>query len=73
MGLPSFKSYVDKSGWKMEGILREHIFRNGAFHNLYYVACLKPDFLAVRDAKDYIPPEIPDGMKKFKVEIVSEK
>ena len=67
--IPSFKVYVEKSGWKTEGILREHIFRNGIFHNLYYVGCLKEDFLNVPDAKDYIPNAIPNGLKKFSAEI----
>lgn len=59
--VPSFKSYVERSGWKVEGKLRQHIFRNGSYHDLYYVACLKEDFLSVPDAGDYIPPKIPDG------------
>jgi RimJ/RimL family protein N-acetyltransferase len=59
--VPSFKSYVERSGWKVEGRLRQHIFRNGYYHDLYYVACLKEDFLAVPDAGDYIPPKIPGG------------
>jgi len=59
--IPSFKAYVERSGWKVEGRLRQHVFRNGSYHDLYYVACLKEDFLAVPDAGDYIPPEIPDG------------
>ena len=59
--VPSFKSYVERSGWKVEGRFRQHIFRNGSYHDLYYVACLKDDFLAVSDARDYIPPEIPEG------------
>jgi RimJ/RimL family protein N-acetyltransferase len=63
--IPSYKAYVGKSGWKLEGVLREHIFRNGIFHDLFYVACLKKDFLEVSDAQDYIPPEIPLGMKKM--------
>lgn len=67
--VPSFKSYVEKSGWKTEGVLREHVFRNGVFHDLYYVACLKEDFLAVPDAGDYIPPEVPEGMQKFEAEV----
>jgi RimJ/RimL family protein N-acetyltransferase len=61
INVPSFKSYVERSGWKVEGRFRQHIFRNGSYHDLYYVACLKEDFLAVPDAGDYIPPEIPDG------------
>lgn len=67
--IPSFKVYVEKSGWKTEGVLREHTYRNGFFHNLYYVACLKEDFLNVPDSEDYIPKAIPAGMSKFKAEI----
>ena len=66
--VPSFKSYVERSGWKVEGRLRQHIFRNGAFHDLYYVACLREDFLAVPDAKDYIPPEVPEGCRLIDIE-----
>lgn len=67
--IPSFKAYVEKSGWKVEGILRQHVYRNGAFHDLYYVACLKEDFLALADASDYIPSVVPEGMAKFKAGI----
>ena len=63
--IPSFKSYVERSGWKVEGKFREHIFKNGAFHDLYYVSCLKEDFLSVADSKEYIPCEIPEGMKRM--------
>ena len=67
--IPSFKVYVDKSGWKTEGVLRDHVFRNGVFHNLYYVGCLKDDFLNVPDSGDYVPQPIPAGMKKFSADI----
>ena len=50
----SLKAYVERSGWKVEGQFRKHIFRGGAFHDLYYVACLKEDFESVSDAKDYL-------------------
>jgi len=49
----SLKSYVERSGWKLEGTLRNHIFRDGTFHDVYYVACLKEDFDSVPDAKTY--------------------
>jgi RimJ/RimL family protein N-acetyltransferase len=61
----SMKSYVERSGWKIEGRLRQHVFRNGSHHDLYYVACLKEDFLAVPDANDYIPTEIPEGCTRM--------
>ena len=50
----SCKAYVDeRSGWKVEGRLRKHVFRDGTFHDLYYVACLKSDFEAIADADIY--------------------
>jgi RimJ/RimL family protein N-acetyltransferase len=67
--IPSIKSYVEKSGWKVEGRFRQHIFRNGAYHDMYYVACLKEDFLALPDVKSYIPSGIPQGMKKVKLNL----
>jgi len=70
--IPSFKVYVEKSGWKVEGMLREHVYRNGAFHNLLYVGCLKDDFLMVPDAGEYTPKTVPDGMKKFSVNILQQ-
>ena len=60
----SFKAYVGKSGWKVEGKLRNHIFRNGTFHDLYYVACLKNDFESVPDAKNYLRSYV--SLEKFK-------
>lgn len=66
--IPSFKSYVERSGWKVEGKLREHIFRNGVFHDLYYVSCLKEDFLSVADSKEYIPCEIPEGLTRMDID-----
>ncbi len=63
----SFKAYVERSGWRVEGRLRKHIFRSGTFHDLYYVACLKSDFEIVPDAKayraPYLPPEIDDTIE----------
>lgn len=62
--IPSLKSYVERSGWKIEGKLRKHIFKNGEFHDLYYIGCLKKDFLSVADSKEYIPREIPKKIKR---------
>jgi RimJ/RimL family protein N-acetyltransferase len=66
--IPSFNSYVKKSGWIVEGLLRKHIFRNGYFHNLYYVGCLIEDFLKVVDSRDYIPEKIPSGLNRIETD-----
>lgn len=62
--VPSLKSYVERCGWKIEGKLRKQIFKNGAFHDLYYVGCLKEDFLSVVDSNEYIPRKMPEGMRR---------
>ena len=62
--IPSLKAYTERSGWKIEGKLRQHIFKNGVYHNLYSVGCLKKDFLAVPDSQEYIPCSMPRGMKR---------
>lgn len=51
---PSFGAYVKKCGWRIEGCLREEIFRKGAFHDLYRVAALRSDFDALPDAQEYV-------------------
>ena len=53
--VPSYKAYVEKCGWKFEGRLRQAVFRNGTFHDLYRVAILKDDFILSSGASDYIP------------------
>jgi RimJ/RimL family protein N-acetyltransferase len=63
--IPSLKAYTQRSGWKIEGKLRKHIFKNGTYHNLYSVGCLKGDFLSVTDAHEYIPKSIPGGMRSI--------
>lgn len=49
----SFGAYVNKCGWKHEGISREHVWRNGGFQDLVQVGVLKSDFDALPDASDY--------------------
>lgn len=62
--IPSLKAYTQRCGWKIEGKLRKHIFKNGEYHNLYSIGCLKDDFLSVPDAQEYIPSNIPEGMRR---------
>ncbi|MDD2703138.1 MAG: GNAT family protein [Candidatus Omnitrophica bacterium] len=63
--IPSLKAYTERSGWKIEGKLRKHIFKNGSYHNLYFIGCLKEDFLSVPDSNEYIPSSIPEGMRRI--------
>lgn len=41
----SLGAYVRKCGWQKEGVLRQHIFRNGAFHDCIRVAILASEYL----------------------------
>jgi RimJ/RimL family protein N-acetyltransferase len=57
----SYKAYVEKCGWKVEGIFREHVFRDGRYHDQLRVAVLKSDFLALETAQAYLPePDLPE-------------
>lgn len=53
--LGSYRAYVEKCGWKVEGVLRQQIYRDGSFHDQYRVAVLKEDFMALPDAPAYLP------------------
>lgn len=56
--IPSYKAYVKKCGWKVEGRFRQHIFRRGRLYDLLYVAALREDFRKWPAAQDYIPPTL---------------
>ena len=55
----SFGAYVKKCGWRIEGILRSHVFRKGRFHDIYRVAILKSEFDALDDASEYVERVLP--------------
>jgi RimJ/RimL family protein N-acetyltransferase len=52
--VPSYKAYVEKCGWKVEGISRRAVFRAGEFHDMYQVGILRDEFLALPTAVDYL-------------------
>lgn len=51
----SYRVYVEKCGWKLEGIARQDAFRDGIFQDRLLVACLKSDFTSLESAREYIP------------------
>jgi RimJ/RimL family protein N-acetyltransferase len=51
----SYKAYVERCGWKVEGVLRRAVYRSGQFHDLIRVAALKDDFLRHPRAAEYTP------------------
>lgn len=52
----SYQAYVGKCGWKVEGIYREHVLRDGKYHDQLRVAVLASDFRAHPRAAEYISP-----------------
>ena len=44
----SYKVYVEKCGWKKEGVLEDDFYRRGKYYNTIKVAILKPEFLRLR-------------------------
>lgn len=53
---PSYHLYVRACGWKVEGLLRQSVYRNNEFHDQLRVAILKDEFLALPRAQEYLPP-----------------
>lgn len=51
---PSYHLYVRACGWKVEGLLRQSVFRNNEFHDQLRVAILKDEFLALPRAREYL-------------------
>lgn len=47
----SYRAYVEKCGWKVEGKLRESVYREGRFHDTYRVAVLRSEYLALAGAR----------------------
>jgi RimJ/RimL family protein N-acetyltransferase len=50
---PSYRAYVEKCGWRVEGLLRQHSFRAGEYHDVFRVAILASEFAALDAGKDY--------------------
>ncbi|MHB1046995.1 MAG: GNAT family N-acetyltransferase [Thermoanaerobaculia bacterium] len=52
--VPSVRAYVEKCGWRREGVSREHVWRHGRFVDLQQVGILKAEFDELPDARDYV-------------------
>lgn len=44
---------IDLFYWTFEGLLRQAIYKDGVFHNLYYVSILKCEYFAHKSSGDY--------------------
>lgn len=51
----SYRVFVDKCGWQVEGVYRQHVFREGCFHDQVRVGLLREDFDALEGAGEYTP------------------
>ena len=40
----SIATFIDKSGWKNEGVARQHVFRDGEFWDLIHIGILREDY-----------------------------
>lgn len=59
----SYRAYVEKCGWRVEGVQRQHVFRDGQFHDLVHVAALRSDFEALSESKEYRPVPLSDRIE----------
>lgn len=48
----------EKFGSKIEGVFKEHIFKNGAYHNVVRMAILRDEWYAIRDGYQFDNIEI---------------
>ena len=51
----SYRAYVEKCGWKVEGVLRQEIFRDGRFYDQYRVGVLREEVLDHPLFREYVP------------------
>lgn len=51
----SYRAYVEKCGWRVEGVLRQSLFRDGVFYDQVRIGILRSDFEALPQAREYIP------------------
>ncbi len=53
--ISSYRLFVSKCGWRVEGVAREDAFRDGKYFDRILVACLRSDFVKLPDVLDYAP------------------
>lgn len=53
--LASYRAYIKNCGWTVEGINREHVFRDGIFHDQLRVSILRREYEKLARASDYKP------------------
>lgn len=56
--IASYKTYVEKCGWKVEGVFRQQLYRDGRYYDQLRVAILRDEFLQHPLAADYLPAVI---------------
>lgn len=49
---PSFGTYVERSGWKQEGVARQHVWRDGQYWDAVHIGILREEYLAWRLAQE---------------------
>lgn len=48
----SIATYVEKSGWRREGVARQHVWRDGQYWDAIYVGILRDEYLAWKSQRD---------------------
>ena len=43
-----------KIGFKIDGIMKEHIYQNGKYHDVYMVSLIAKDFFRINNMDDYL-------------------
>ncbi len=54
----SYKAYVERCGFRVEGVNRQHVYRDGQFHDQMRIGALREEFLAHPEVARYAPPAV---------------
>jgi RimJ/RimL family protein N-acetyltransferase len=63
----SYHAYVEKCGWKVEGIFRKHVLFHGKYYDMYPVSILKEEFDKIAKGTPYYMKDFNEVYGKIKV------
>ena len=55
---PSYHLYVNKAGWRVEGLLRQHTYQHGRYYDMYKVSILRDEFMQLDKGTEYEKEEL---------------
>lgn len=63
--IPSYNLFIQKCGWKEEGRLREHAYRNNRYYDRIIVGILKKEYEELCEQQDYWNRKSAESLNSF--------